>query len=231
MLDEARSADPPVRKMERGLESFHNINLFVESPQKLNPARLRWKSEHWMHCGRSPSQPIRTRSGTENPTKISDPEGSAALLRERELGTKDSLFSTFLVIQTPTPSNSAVPDPVCDSPSTQRKGLQDRMLPTTKPTSGPINAYLLHSCPMWPRMTYCTVVRVLRQEPLVVLNIREVQFVGVYTERLMCLCTRLGPLVCPGGQVDLGPISKRSNLRCTHLGAEVLRLRGKGAVI
>ena len=58
---------------------------------------------------------------------------------------------------------------------------------------------------MWPRLTYCTVVRVLRQEPSVVLNIREVQFVGVYAGRLLCLWTRPGQLVCPGGQVDLGP--------------------------
>ena len=31
------------------------------------------------------------------------------------------------------------------------------------------------------------------------------QFVGVYTEQLLSLWIRPGPLVCPGGQVDLGP--------------------------
>ena len=45
---------------------------------------------------------------------------------------------------------------------------------------------------------------VLQQEPSVVLNIREVQFFGVYTERLLCLWVRPGQIVCPGGQVDLG---------------------------
>ena len=46
---------------------FHNTNLFAESPWKLNPTRLLWKSEHFMHYYRSLSLPTRTRSGERKP--------------------------------------------------------------------------------------------------------------------------------------------------------------------
>ena len=121
MLDEARSADLP--QYERwNADTTH----FTTPTYLLNPlgssTQLAYGGIQSIGCivvdhlARRYAPEV----GTENPTKISDPEGSAALLQEQELGTKASLFSTFLVTQTPTPSNSAVLDPVCDSPSTQR---------------------------------------------------------------------------------------------------------------
>ena len=96
----------------------------------------------WMHCRRSPNPPIRTRSGEKNPSRrlgaIPILAGqvaicSAALTRARIVD-GDIFISTPLVTQSPTPSNSTAPDPVCDSPSTQREGLvQGQTLPTTQP--------------------------------------------------------------------------------------------------
>ena len=177
MLNEARSADPP--QYERwNADTTHFttqaylLNLLGSSTQ------LAYSGSQSIGCivVDHPARRYAPEVETENPTKISGnsgPEGSAALLRERELGTKAYLFSTFLVTQTPTPSNSAVPDPICDSPSTQERdsrvecfhnqtGLRfDNRTPPTFVSNVAVSDLL-------------PVIRVLRQEPSAVVNIKEV---------------------------------------------------------
>jgi len=134
-----------------------------------------------MHCRRPLSPSIRIRSGERNPTRaIPSLNGWASnhplgrSVTRAILGTETALLSSLLMTQIPTPSNSTRPYPVCDGPSTQTEGLSGRMLPQSNRLRSE-KAHLLHSCPMRPRLTFCTVIAMLRQErSLVVLNIRGV---------------------------------------------------------
>ena len=105
MLDEARSADlPQYERWNADTTHFTTPTYLLNLLGGLT--QLAYGGIQSIGCivVDHPARRYAPEVETEKTTKISgnsNPEGSTALLRERELETKASLFSTFLVTQTP----------------------------------------------------------------------------------------------------------------------------------